>query len=357
MDNIKELQQELLNQKAVIESKSGYVVVANQNPSPYEITEAIKTIPSTDLSLADATEEDVAKGKKFYSGNSIIKVGTAMVSQKQVDGVFMCTVNTQTTDEQLYCTFPSGFTQTRKYNFYQNLNKVQITFNPEIKLIDEYSFYMTENFSFVGFSELKNLQKISSYAFAYSSGEGLDFSNLPNSITNMGTSCFHNIVSESRDYKFPDNLESCGQSCFRMETRTQVNNLDLSNYNISTLQNYTFYFLDFNCDLIVPNTVSAIGTYVNYNGNFHNIILPDSIRTVYNYPFYANVNEAVSNFYLKTVTFNGEVVPVFSSKTFANQHIANGLKIYVPDTVVEEYKAANNFSQYANNVYPMSQKE
>lgn len=357
MDNIKELQQELLEQKAVIESKSGYVVVANQNPSPYEITEAIKTIPSTDLSLADATEEDVAKGKKFYSGNSILKVGTAMVSQSQVDGVFMSSINKKDSEEQLYYTFPSGFTQTRKYNFYQNLNKVQVTFNPELKLIDEYSFYMTENFSFVGFSELKNLQRISAYAFAYSSGEGLDFSNLPNSITYMGTSCFHNIVTESRDYKFPDNLESYGQSCFRRETRTSVNNLDLSNHKISTLQNYTFYFLDFNCDLVVPNTISTIGMYVNYNGNFHNIILPDSIRTFYNYSFYANINEAVSNFYLKTVTFNGEVVPVFGLKPFAEQHIKNGLKIYVPDTVVEEYKAATNFSQYANNIYPMSQKE
>jgi len=357
VDNIKELQQELLNQKAVIEAKSGYVVVANTNPSPYEITEAIKTIPSTDLSLATATEADVARGKTFYSGNSIIKTGTAMVSQDQVDRVFMSNHNVKESDEQLYYTFPAGLRQTRKYDFFQNLNKVQITFNPELTLIDEYSFYQTKNFSFVGFENLTKLERLSAYSFGYGSSEGLDFSNLPNSITYMGTSCFHDLVTETRDYRFPDNLETLGQSCFRRDTRTPVNNLDLTNFKVYSLQNYTFYYLDFACDLVVPQPVTTIGQYFNYCGNFHNLVFHAGVRTLQNYCFCAKTNDALSNYYLKTVTFNGETVPTFGYDVFASQHITNGLKIYVPDNVIEEYKAANNFAKYANNIYPMSEKE
>lgn len=44
MDNLEILKQELLAQKAAIESKGGTVVVAENNPSPSEITAGINTI-------------------------------------------------------------------------------------------------------------------------------------------------------------------------------------------------------------------------------------------------------------------------------------------------------------------------
>lgn len=357
MDNIKELQQELLNQKAVIESKSGYVVVANQNPSPYEITEAIKTIPSTDLSNATATEADVARGKTFYAGNSIIKTGVALTNQHNVDAIFMPNLDAQSTEEQLYYSFPTGYKQTRKYNFYLNKNKVQITFNPELTLIDEYSFYKASNFTFLGLSELTNLNRISAYAFAYSNGEGIDFSNLPSSLTYLGSSCFHDLVSESRDYTLSENLTYLGQSAFRRETRTLVNNLDISKYKYSNLPPYAFYNLAFNCDLIIPETVTYIGTYFNYSGGFHHIEIPASVTSLENYCFGVGTNQPLSNAYLKTITFYGEKVPNFGSLVIGTNYITNGLKIYVPDNVIDEYKTKTNFSRYADNIYPLSEKE
>ncbi len=357
MDNIKELQRELLNQKEVIESKSGYVVVKNLNPSPSEITEAIKTIPSTDLSLADATEEDVARGKKFYSGNSIIKTGTASINPNEVNAVFMSNIDEQSSDEQFYWTFANGLKQTRKYNFYRNLNKVQITFNPDIELIEEYTFYNAKNFSFKGLSELENLTKIATYAFAYSGGEGLDFSNLPDSITYLGSFCFFGVEAEGLDYAFPKNLTYIGQSAFRREKRAVVNNLDLTNFTLERLPEYLLFYLAFNCDLIVPDCVKTMGSYFNHCGSFNNIVLPPTITSLEAYCFGARVNEPISNFYLKTITFEGETVPNFGIYSIAPQHISNGVKIYVPDNVIEEYKAKANFSEYANNIYPISQKE
>ena len=56
--------------------------------------------------------------------------------------------------------------------------------------------------------------------------------------------------------------------------------------------------------------------------------------------------------------FESETIPsTVGGDVFALQNIENGFKIYVPDTVIEEYKAIKNFSKYVNCIYPMSQKD
>lgn len=75
MSNLESLKQELITQKAEIESKGGSVSVANTNPSPSEITAGIKTIAVANLTDASATIEDVASGKTFYSGDNVLKTG------------------------------------------------------------------------------------------------------------------------------------------------------------------------------------------------------------------------------------------------------------------------------------------
>ena len=79
MENLEVLKLELLSQKTEIENKGGVVSVANNNPSPSEITAGIKTIVMPDLSSANATVEDVVNGKTFYAGDREIKVGTKVV--------------------------------------------------------------------------------------------------------------------------------------------------------------------------------------------------------------------------------------------------------------------------------------
>ena len=56
--------------------QKGYTVnVANQNPSPSEITNAIEKI-GFDFSAANATEADFLYGKTFFTQNNELKVGT-----------------------------------------------------------------------------------------------------------------------------------------------------------------------------------------------------------------------------------------------------------------------------------------
>ena len=359
MESLKTLKQELINQKEVIESMSGYVSCAHDHPSPAEITEGIKTIPSTDLSDATATEDDVAIGKTFFAGNSIIKTGKGTFDSKTINALFVYNLNEISTTDQLYYSFPSTVTIVRKYMFSENDHNIRITLNPEIEQIKEYAFYDARSIVIENFEDLVNLKTIESYAFQNCRSCGINLGNLPNQIELMNTSCFQNTTTEFFDYKFPDSIKTLGNGIFRQEWRINSGNLDLSNYTtLYYLPAYTFYYHAFNCDLHTPSQITTIQGYFNYNGSFRNVVLSSGITTIFNQAFGANVSQPQSNFYLNTVTFEGETPPSFTgADAFANQHIANGLKIYVPDNAVEEYKAVANLAKCVNCIYPISQKD
>ena len=56
---------------------------------------------------------------------------------------------------------------------------------------------------------------------------------------------------------------------------------------------------------------------------------------------------------LKTVIMqSSSVVPLNSTSCFANVHA--DLKIYVPEELVDSYKAASNWSFFENKIYPLN---
>ena len=359
MQNLNTLKQELINQKDVIESMSGYVSCAYEHPSPAEITAGIKTIPSTDLSVATATEEDVAAGKTFFAGNSILKTGIGTFDTKTFNALFMYNINEISTTDQLYYIFPSTIKTIRRYLFSENDHNIRITLNPEIEYIKEYAFYEARSIVIENFENLVNLKEVDSYAFSNCRSCGINIGNLPSQIELMNSSCFQNTTTDYFDYRFPDNLKALGNGAFRQEWRINSGNLDLSNYTkLTNLPAYTFYYHAFNCDLQLPPTLTAIQGYFNYNGCFKNIVFHSGIQSVLNHAFGANSGQPQSNFYLNTVTFEGETPPTFGgADVFASQHIKNGLKIYVPDNAVEEYKAVANLHKVVDCIYPISQKD
>ena len=358
MESLKTLKQELINQKEVIEGMSGYVSCAYDHPSPAEITAGIKTIPSTDLSAATATEEDVAFGKTFFAGNSELKTGISTFDVKTVNALFMFNLNETSTTDQLYYSFPSGIKTIRRYMFSENDHNIRITLNPEIIYIKDYAFYEARSIVIENFNDLVNLKEIESYAFSNCRSCGINIGNLPNQITMLNASCFQNTTTEFFDYKFPDSLRTLGNGAFRQEWRINSGNLDLSNYTLANLPAYTFYYHAFNCDFVPPSSVTTIQGYFNYNGSFKNVVLHAGINSVLNQAFGANTGHAQSLYYLNTVTFEGETPPsIGGSDVFAGQHIKNGFKIYVPDNAVEEYKAVANLNKVVNCIYPISQKD
>ena len=61
---------------------------------------------------------------------------------------------------------------------------------------------------------------------------------------------------------------------------------------------------------------------------------------------------------LETIVFGGAVLnPLANTNAFTNtgNALANGFSVYVPDNLVDSYKAATNWSSLANKIKPMSE--
>ena len=357
MESIELLKNELLNQKTEIENKFGTVNVLYSNPSPAEITEGIKSIPIPDLSISTATEEDVAQGKTFFSGSSILKTGSAVGDTQQTNALFMAFPQTQTYESTIYYSIPEGMTQLKHYTFYNNYNKVVITFNHDIVKIGDYAFCSAIDFEFPNFNQLENITTLGMYAFQNCYASNINVSSLPNTIKSIGASCFMNVAKENVDYRLPNSVTDMGQSVFRSSIRKAANDLVLTNISMTSLPAYTFYNLAFNCDFVPGEKLSLIGSYFNYSGCFKNIYMPSTIKTLNTYSFGAPTSQALSDFFLKKVVFESETPPSFGSYVFATQNVKNGFKIYVPDTAVETYKAVTNLSPYVSCIYPVSEME
>ena len=356
MNNLETLKQELLSQKELIEKRGGVVVVSGTNPSPAEITEGIKTISGSDLSVATATEQDVRLGKTFYAGSPDLKTGMANMNTEELKHLFMYKNNEQTWDDVIYFTCPDYIDMLKDRMFEYSMNKVTITFTENITKIGQYTFRNAKNFSFRNFSNLSALTSIGQYAFSNSGCDGIDFSSLPNSIKNIDSYAFENGVKENQSIILPENLTGLGQSAFKKSERVLLNNFDCSNAKISSFSSSVCYFLAFNCDFIIPQNVVSVMSQFNYNGSFRNIVIPANVK-LYELAFGSSQYRPLSDFFLQSVVFEGENPLVVGTNVFAEQNITNGFKIYVPDTAIDEYKAVSNLSKYVNCIYPMSQKE
>ena len=357
MNNLESLKNELLSQKALIEKGGGYVRVSGINPSPSEITEGIKSIAGTDLTIATATEEDVKIGKTFFAGGPELKTGTASIDTESIHHIFMAPMSVQTSDDIIYYTCPDNITTIKRYCFENNFNKIHLRFSVNIEQIREYAFYNAKNMIFDNLHELTKLNRICSNAFNFCNGSSLDLDMLPDSILVLEESCFANVVRVNGNIKFPQSLISTGANVFKCETRRVIGNVDITSSSITSINSSVFYGLACNCDLICPSNMTTIGTYANYNGCFNNVILPASITSIQNYAFGASSSQALSNFYMRNMVFEGTKPPTIGTNVIAGQHFTNGLKIYVPDEAVEAYKAVSNLSKYADIIYPMSQKD
>ena len=358
MSNIEELKKELLNQKQAIETAGGVVSVANQNPSPAEITAGIKTIEYNDVSVATATEADVAAGKTFYAGSPELKTGTASYDPDTIEGLFLTNLNEQTYNGKISYTIPHGVSRVRPYCFYSNGNMINVTFHSDITHIYDYAFYNCTKFTFDGFDNMTKLKQFSQYSFYNCQLQNFDFERFPESLEYIGSYCFANAVPEYSNIRLTSKLTYCGTSAFRCPTRQRMGSIDLTEYSLDSIAQSLLYYMAFNCDFILPFKTKTVNSTMNYNGCFKNIVFHTDLRTLGTNCFGANTTNPLSDYYLESVVFESETPPsTVGSDVFAIQNIENGFKIYVPDTAVEAYKAVTNLSKYVNCIYPMSQKE
>lgn len=127
----------------------------------------------------------------------------------------------------------------------------------------------------------------------------------------------------------------------------------------------------FTGDLVIPSTVTSFGAY-SFNGcrNISRFIIKAQITTIPTWCFagcsgatYVELPATLttaSNAYALRFSSCVELIcrattpPALSSTSF---EINSQGKIYVPDTSVNDYKAANVWSTYASRIFPLSDIE
>lgn len=171
----------------------------------------------------------------------------------------------------------------------------------------------------------ESLTSIRIYAFYGKSN--LALTELPKNITSIGSYAFQDCKNLLLN-KLPDGVTSIGNSSFR-------------NCNAIT-------------SLEIPRGLTSIPTYAFYNCNLMTVFRAlGDISIINNYAFSGAT--VLERFELPNVT---SVPTLNNTNIFRDTPIANGTGyVYVPDSLVDSFKTASNWSTYADQIKPISELE
>lgn len=355
MESLEQLKQELKQQKLAVESKGGTVATVHTNPSPSEITKGINSIPAPNLAIATATTSDVINGKTFYAGDSKIKYGS-LFNDSNVDELMdlVFQTNVMGDEHSFYFEIPSGQTKVKEYLFNNFDRPLTVTLCDNLTEIGHYAFAKCTNLTLNNFYEQTQLQKIGNYAF--NECHIIDISNLPDTIQTINDNGFRNAEAECPYVKLPASLSYLGQCAFMTGIERYYDYLDFNGYSPTVLLNSVFQRALFDCDLVVPETVTRVLEYFNYRGHFNHIIFPSGLTELGMYAFNVMSADTSSIYAAEYIEFKGETPPTFGYQPFNRYAVTLNIPIYVPDNSVEAYKAAENMHWYTSLIKPVSEK-
>lgn len=348
MNNIETLKLELLKQKEVIEDMGGYVAVANNNPSPSEITEAIRTVAGNlDLTIATATEADVSLGKTFYAGTTKLKTGT-----NQSEDFYHLYLYGDCDAE--YLKTPDDITTYRKYMFAGVDSTTPFIINKKVESISEYAFYYA-NITNISFEENCKITFIGTDAFANSSAT-INYSRLPDTITEMGYRPFYNTKPTSDGYlKIPKNLTKTGQYGLTSNSYYEFDDgIDWNDTALTTIYQSMFYNQSLAGELTFPSTITKIANSAFYCSRYSKVTSPANITTMENNSYCVSSSYA-SKVPKLEIIFEGTTPPTFTSCPFYYLNRIADLSIYVPDESYEAYCAVSALSTYVTFIKKMSE--
>lgn len=173
----------------------------------------------------------------------------------------------------------------------------------------------------------------------FSGCSAMEFARLPNTLVSIGASAFINceVMTEC---SLPSGIQTIGDSAFRNCLALAFINLP---DGIQTIGASAFRdCLDFRY-INIPLSLTEIPSYCFYNcDGLSDIQLHRGITSIGDYAF-ANCSG------IYTMTLLGTTPPTLGSNALSGT--SSNLKIYVPSSAVDTYKAASGWSSYANKIY------
>lgn len=174
---------------------------------------------------------------------------------------------------------------------------------------------------------------------AFSGCSAMEFCRIPNSVKTIGDSAFR-ACSALTECSLPSGIQSIGNSAF-------TNSISLAFINlpngITSLGNAVFQGCKNFRYINIPNSLTSIPNYCFYDcDGLSDIELHSGVTSIGSYAFY-NCDGIYS------MTLHSTTPPTLGSNALANT--SSSLKIYVPSSAVDTYKAASGWSSYANKIY------
>ena len=187
-----------------------------------------------------------------------------------------------------------------------------------------------------------SVTSISQYAFQYC--YSLSSITIPNSVTSIGQYAFQYCYSLS-SITIPDGVTSIGgyafNGCYTLSSITIPN-------SVTSIGKYAFQYCYTLSSITIPDGVTSIGQYtISRCYSLSSITIPDGVTSIDAFAFSTCYGVRYYDFTRHTA------VPTLSN-TNAFNSIAADCEIRVPAALADEWKAATNWSTYANRIVGVS---
>ena len=161
---------------------------------------------------------------------------------------------------------------------------------------------------------------------------------IPSAVTSIGNNAFQNCYSLT-SITIPSAATSIGtyvfQACYSLTSITILS-------TVTSIETYVFQGCSSLASVIIPSTVTSIGAFVFANcPSLASVTIPSAVTSIGNSVF-ANCY-GVAQYHITSTT-----PPTLGTNVF--QSIQSDCIIYVPASAVETYKAATNWSTYADYI-------
>ena len=231
---------------------------------------------------------------------------------------------------------PNSLTEIGKYAFQYCSSLEEINIPDKVVNVGQSAFSDCRRLRKVKLPD--ELVNIESYTFSGCSC--LEEINIPKKLTTIGDKAFSSCVF-LKSIHLPDGVTEIGTNAFY-----QCNLLEEINIpdGITSIKDYTFYMCYQLRNIIIPKTVTTIGNYAFlYCYPVTNIKFPKSVISIGSSAFMG-----LSGCILYDFTEH-EVVPTLASSSIF-EYMSPDCKIRVPAALVDEWKAATNWSTYASKI-------
>lgn len=257
----------------------------------------------------ECTQELTILSHTYENGKGIIKFDGDIVScghPTEDEGLF------EECENLLTCNLPNSCKIIGAYNFYYCESLIEFIATNSIISIGELAFKYCESLTSVILGD--HITNISESAFEQCTN--LISINIPNSITSISDSLFYDCESLI-SIIIPNSVTSIGESAF------------------SSCSNLT--------SIIIPNSVIYIDSAFQNCTSLTSVTIPSSVTNIANFAF-AYCTSLIS------ITCLATVPPTVGINIFDN---TNDCPIYVPSESVDAYKAATNWGEYTDRIFPI----